>query len=161
MRVFSRERWRLAIADLRVVGQVATLLSIEEAGSIVVMEVDGSSQADPVVDMVVEAGLVVTYARPFTRSERSGKPLASSSLVPVEHRELHTFLIRRRHKYHAHTDGDAPPHHRRQVGVEGPWTLYAEPHQLAGGQLRELIHLTTKLLVIFDRELEDACRATT
>ena len=48
------------------------------------------------------AGIVTLYGRPFTNNSRIG--MLSTSLVPVEFKELHSNLINLRHKAFAHTD---------------------------------------------------------
>jgi hypothetical protein len=71
---------------------------------------DGLNDA---VRRVVETGLVVSYARPFTRGQSIGK-----RWVPREVHGLHDELCALRHKVHAHTDPRAERHSHIDVGPE-------------------------------------------
>jgi hypothetical protein len=66
---------------------------------------------------VVETGLIVTYARPFTTG-RPGFPI-TEKFVPVEKRELHKQLLDLRSKVYAHIDDD----------VEDPWRRVVERYE--------------------------------
>ena len=56
------------------------------------------------------AGIVTLYGRPFTNNSRIG--MLSTSLVPMEFKELHSNLMELRHKAFAHTNasGRLPGH---------------------------------------------------
>jgi hypothetical protein len=96
----------LALGDLGDVHDVASRLAGNDL------------QLDVRLQRLVETGLVVSYARPFTRS-KGYEPL-SEDIVPPEDLEFHRDLIDRRNKLHAHTDADAPPDIRRTVNQTFP-----------------------------------------
>lgn len=86
------------------------------------MNANGAAIQDSWLENVIDTGLVVIYAHPFVRSDPFPEPLIPPAAVPeflaMEHRELHDFLIVRRHEFYAHTDADAKREHRRSVRVE-------------------------------------------
>jgi hypothetical protein len=60
------------------------------------------AQLPPRVRQTLEAGMLVTYARPF--SGRSGRTISSAGNLSQELREFHEDIISRRNRVYAHTD---------------------------------------------------------
>jgi hypothetical protein len=67
---------------------------------------------------VLETGLIVTYARPFTKGVGHGFPLSGKRFVPADKRELHRKMLQLRKKVHAHMDAAAPEGFQRSVTRE-------------------------------------------
>ena len=97
------------MVDLLRVDRVAQALAHSQVGRL------GSrgqvTYRDPDVLHMTEAGLVVSYARPFLGTRRRDERVLAYSkldknLVPTEHRDLHHLLIARRMQYIAHTGGE-------------------------------------------------------
>jgi hypothetical protein len=99
---------------------------------------------------VLETGLIVTYARPFTRGDGNGFPLPEDQFVPADKRELHDKMIRLRHEVQAHMDADAPEGFRRRVtrkdepGAKS-WT-FGGPRYLIADELRALSDLADEVI---------------
>jgi len=75
---------------------------------------------------MLEAGLIVTYARIFTRGDRYAP--VPRQWVPSEHDDLHAELMDRRHRYHAHTDlASSNPHRRNAADAGGEWFMVGQP----------------------------------
>ena len=64
---------------------------------------------------VLETGLIVTYARPFTEGRGSGFPIPAAKFVPAGKQELHQTMLKLRHQVQAHMDASAPEGFRRSV----------------------------------------------
>jgi hypothetical protein len=73
---------------------------------------------DPSLRTVIETGLIVTYARPFTEGRGSGFPLDTKLFVPSAGVRLHQQMMTLRRRVHAHVDAAAPPGFRRSVETE-------------------------------------------
>src|SRR5437764_12919822 len=94
----SADRLGLALSDLHAVSDVASALA--EGDQSIVRVSDGRSYLDPYVPRLLETGLVITYMRLFTKARGYGDDGRSpEEWVPEEHRELHRFLVTRRHKH--------------------------------------------------------------
>jgi hypothetical protein len=99
---------------------------------------------------LIETGLIVTYARPFTKGRGSGFPLPLS-FVPVSKRDLHRRLKELRNKVYAHIDAVAPA----EFGREGDWTVveagveaetWKSPQLLNQDELRDLAELCDEVV---------------
>jgi hypothetical protein len=64
---------------------------------------------------VLETGLIVTYARPFTEGRGSGFPISEETFVPADKQEIHQKMLELRHKVQAHLDASAPEGFQRIV----------------------------------------------
>jgi hypothetical protein len=88
------------------------------------------TDAARVYERVLETGLVVTYARPYLKSNKASR-LKDKWQPPARDRDFHRYVMDLRHRYHAHTDRseyrsltDAAAH----LGLEGHST-YVETWQ--------------------------------
>lgn len=94
---------------------------------------------------VLETGLIVTYARPFTEGRGFGFPIPAEDFVPSERRELHQKMLDLRHKVQAHIDASAPERYLRTVTrAERPGSssvTSSGPRYLSAAELRELADL--------------------
>ena len=122
-RVESR---RLAIVDLLVVSHVAGVLRRSPPDRHVALRSGDELFDDPYLTSMLEAGLIVTYARIFTRGDRYTP--VPRRWVPSEHDDLHGELMDRRHRYHAHTDlASSNPHRRNAADAGGEWFMVGQP----------------------------------
>lgn len=145
------DSWKLAIADLLAVRQVAQVLLATPTGGQIALLAGGRTYDDPALPRLLETGLVVTYIRVFTEGKKYTP--VPDKWVPSEHRDLHEFLFDRRHRYDAHIDR-RQNRHPRPVGDAGDgWFAVGYPDLLTPAQLEELIELTRKLHVTLDANL--------
>jgi hypothetical protein len=93
MIVRRAEALHLACRDLLDVGICAGFL---------LDAVDTAPQLDPRVRHVLETGMLVSYARPFTGS--GGRPIRPAHDLSQELRNFHNDIMTRRNKVYAHTD---------------------------------------------------------
>jgi hypothetical protein len=128
--------YTLAINDMEHVGAVARLIADHDPlfnplgptvalphglhrkqMTALVRRADGIAGAlnDDQLRTVLETGLIVTYARPFTEGQGSGFPIPAEKFVPADMRELHKTMLKLRHKVQAHMDAPAPEGFRRSV----------------------------------------------
>jgi hypothetical protein len=67
--------------------------------------------------LLIETGLIVTYARPFTKGKGHPFPLRRG-YVPSDAQALHDTLLDLRNRVHAHADASGPDQFRREVHYE-------------------------------------------
>ena len=91
--------------------------------------------------MVVETGLIVTYARPFTRGDGSGLPIEEEQFVPPNHRDFHRELLILRNRVFGHIDAAAPAPFRREVSVSDSSNETQGPARLSQSQYATLASL--------------------
>lgn len=169
--------YTLAIMDLNDVAEVARLVADEdpdfkyvrrmnEIGRDAAIEEARGSQrpigplGDPSLRLMIETGLVVTYARPFTKGIGSGFPLDSDRFVPAERRDLHEEMINLRNKVHGHIDKSAPEGFNREIRyhADAHGQEHAEtrgPRLLGEAELRHVANLADEIV----GRLEEARRA--
>lgn len=98
---------------------------------------------------VVETGLIVTYARPFTGGRGSGFPLEEDRFVPPSRLEFHRRMLQLRHQVQAHVDASAPEGFRRTVKHSeqpGSWSVQSSgPRYLNADELRQLGDLADEI----------------
>jgi hypothetical protein len=99
---------------------------------------------------VLETGLIVTYARPFTKGVGRGFPLSGKRFVPADKRELHRKMLQLRKKVHAHMDAAAPEGFQRSVTREeepgvSRVTLHGARY-LSANELREVAELADEVI---------------
>jgi hypothetical protein len=108
----------------------------------------------PYLAQTLETGLVVTYARVFTPSQRYTP--VPETWIPSEHEALHAELMARRHRYHAHIDRAPTNRHIRKITV-GPrpgWFAVGFPDVLKPAQLEELVELALELHGLVTADIE-------
>ena len=95
------------------------------------------------VEQVLETGLVVTYARPFTGHARLGDNWRPKDKTD---RELHDRLLKLRHDYaHADwTDSRTLVDTTALLGLEGPMVLAEQRARLSGQQLIAIAELAER-----------------
>jgi hypothetical protein len=111
---------------------------------------------------VVETGLIVTYARPFTEGRGNGFPIEEDRFVPSTGLAFHRMMLKLRHQVQAHIDVSAPGGFQRTVSHSkqaGPWSVGTRgPRYLNAVELRQLAELadeiTERLTVARDKARE-------
>jgi hypothetical protein len=106
---------------------------------------------------VLETGLIVTYARPFTEGRGSGFPIPAEQFVPADKQELHEKMLDLRHKVQAHIDASAPEGFRRRVAhTEEPGAssvTLGGPRYLSQDELRQIAELADEVRRRLEAEL--------
>jgi hypothetical protein len=143
-RQLQRESRQIARVDLLAVKQVANLLSRTPRGGRAVRLIGDKPFDDPHLLLLLETGLVVTYARVFTDS-RQYTPVPRD-WVPADLRGLHDPLLERRESYHAHTDRALTNVHRRHVAEAGAMVSVSFPEALTKAELEGLDRIADELL---------------
>jgi len=108
----------------------------------------------PYLAQTLETGLVVTYARVFTNSQRYTP--VPETWIPSEHEMVHEELMARRHRYHAHIDRAPTNLHLRKI-TEGPlpgFFAVGFPDVLTPAQLEEFDELAWKLHGLVAADIE-------
>ena len=163
--------YTLAITDMEHVGAVARLIADhdplfnplgpavalphgvgEQQMTVLLRRADGIAGAlnNDYLRTVLETGLIVTYARPFTEGRGSGFPIAAERFVPADERELHRTMLGLRHKVQAHMDASAPEGFRRSVtrrdepGVSS--VTFSGSRYLSAAELREVAELADAVI---------------
>jgi hypothetical protein len=99
---------------------------------------------------VIETGLIVTYARPFTQGRGSGFPLSARRFVPQAKQSLHDHLLSLRNKVYGHTDASAPTGFGRKVSWEVKPGVETEEWKrarlLTQSELREMADLADEIM---------------
>lgn len=99
---------------------------------------------------VLETGLIVTYARPFTEGRGSGFPISATKFVPADKQEIHQKMLELRHKVQAHMDASAPQGFQRSVTrTEEPGVssvTLSGPRFLSATELREVADLADEVI---------------
>jgi hypothetical protein len=100
--------------------------------------------------IVLETGLIVTYARPFTEGRGTGLPIPEERFVPADGRELHRKMLELRNKVQAHIDASAPEGFRRTVEHSeepGSWSVRSSgPRYLGAEELRGIAELADQII---------------
>jgi hypothetical protein len=106
---------------------------------------------------MVETGLIVTYARPFTEGRGSGFPIPVEQFVPADKQELQERMLELRHQVQAHIDASAPEGFRRRVTrTEEPGVssvTLGGPRYLSQEELRQLAELADDVRRRLEAEL--------
>jgi hypothetical protein len=145
------ESRKVAIVDLQAVRHIAQVLNETPERKVALLS-GGNLYDDPYLAQTLETGLVVTYARVFTDSQRYTP--VPETWVPGEHEELHEELMTRRNRYHAHIDRAPANLHIRMVNDAGEgWFAVGFPAVLTSAQLEELEGLTRKLHRLLDADI--------
>jgi hypothetical protein len=100
---------------------------------------------------VIETGLIVTYARSFTRGDGHGFPLSADDFVPPHGRDLHERILVMRRQAHAHTDDNAAEDIRRSVEYRDShpsgWSVTERgPRRLTADELGRLAPLADEII---------------
>jgi hypothetical protein len=152
--------YTLAIIDMEHVGAVARLIADHDpllnplAPTVALPRgrADGIASAlnDDHLRTVLETGLIVTYARPFTEGRGSGFPIRAKKFVPADMRALHRTMLDLRRKVQAHMDASAPEGFRRSVtrreepGVSS--VTFRGARYLSATELREVATLADEVI---------------
>lgn len=112
-------------------------------------------------ERVLETGLVVTYARPYLESNKSGGVGRKREWRPVSaaERALHDWIIDElRHTYHAHAD--RTPHRTlidtaALLGIDGPPTLAESSRPLSDSELEAIAELARKQAERFEAKANE------
>jgi hypothetical protein len=163
--------YTLAINDMEHVGAVARLIADHDPlfnplgptvdlphglnrqqVTVLLRRADGIAGAlkDDRLRTVLETGLIVTYARPFTEGRGSGFPIPAEKFVPADKRELHQTMLKLRHKVQAHMDASAPEGFRRSVtrreepGVSS--VTFSGLRYLSATELQEIAKLADEVI---------------
>jgi len=134
-------RLRLAAIDMRLVERAAEALADREGPA-------------RLFERVLETGLVVTYARPYLRSNRAG---LTEDDAPTDKSDLglHDELVTLRHQYHGHADRTS---HRTLIdtagylGIDGPPRFAEMASRLSEHQLERLADLARRQAERFEAE---------
>lgn len=117
---------------------------------------------DPSIKRVLEAGLTVTYARPFLSAGRKGLPqLNRAGNLTDGLLDSHNQLIKRRHADYAHTDQEGSrrfsrfSQHDLDQWVSGQGELFHEWDSPTSRMLEDIISLAEKNLQKFHSEIEN------
>jgi hypothetical protein len=100
--------------------------------------------------LVLETGLIVTFARPFTKGYGSGFPLAIEEFVPEEKQAFHAHVLTLRDQVYGHVDANAPEGFRRRhtwemrPGVETE--QWHRPRLLRRDELRAMADLADQII---------------
>lgn len=99
---------------------------------------------------VLETGLIVTYARPFTEGRGTGFPIPAEKFVPADKQKLHERMLDLRHKVQAHMDAAAPQGFQRSVtrtGAPGESSVTLRGvRYLSATELREIAELAGEVI---------------
>jgi hypothetical protein len=140
----QRESRQIAHVDLFNVMQVARLLAQAPDTGRAVRLVGAEAYQDPQLLLVLETGLVTTYARVF-RSGEHYTPVPHD-WVPAHLRDLHHSVLERRDSYDAHTDRAPANIHRRHVS-EGKGSISVSyPEMLNKQELAGLAEIADALI---------------
>ncbi len=161
------DRFTLAISDLYEVSTAATLIAehdrdlelaqrISEIGlERALEEAESKSPSTALGDfslrLVLETGLIVTYARPFTKGYGNDFPLPVDRFVPEEKRKFHAKLLALRNQVYAHIDASAPEGYRRRASWEarpegGETEEWKGPGLLGQDELRDMADLAEQMI---------------
>ena len=158
-------RFTLAIDDMQQVSEAARLIAehdpdlalaerIRAVGlDAAVAEAQATPRATALGDfslrVILETGLIVTYARPFTQGYGSGFPLPVEQFVPTEQRGLHDHLLKLRNQVYGHIDANPPEGFRRRAswnvtpGVETE--VWRRARLLTRAELRDMAVLADNI----------------
>lgn len=181
------ERYSLAINDMEDVSRVARLIaehdpdlnplgptvdvppSVHEKQAAALRrraeEIHGAL-GDLHLRAVLETGLIVTYARPFTCGRGSGFPLKPEHrFVPADNLEFHRKILGLRHKVQAHIDASAPEGFRRAVRYSeqpGSWSVESRgPRRLGHEELRAVAELADEIIERLTTARDEARQSVT
>jgi hypothetical protein len=140
----QRESRQIAKMDLFNVMQVARLLAKAPDIAHAVRLVGAESYQDPQFLLVLETGLVTTYARVFRPGEHYA-PIPHD-WVPARLRDFHHSVLERRDSYDAHTDRAPENIHRRHVSERPGGVSVSYPEMFSKQELARLAEIAEALI---------------